>query len=195
MPDKMTPEQRHRCMSHIRSKDTDPEIRVRRELFRRGFRYRLNVRKLPGTPDIVISRCRTAIFINGCFWHGHKGCRLFVMPKSNTDFWVEKIRRNRRRDFVSTTLLEALAWNVITIWECELAPSSFDRTMDSLEARIKANRQCWEEYRHKRRTNREFAAIEHRRQREITQIKEEEIQQMYHIPRRIIELSNREWED
>ncbi|MCM1515732.1 MAG: very short patch repair endonuclease [Paraprevotella sp.] len=188
----MTKEQRHRCMSHIRSKDTKPEIRVRQELYRRGFRYRLNVRKLPGTPDIVISRYRTAIFINGCFWHGHKGCRLFVMPKSNTEFWESKITRNRRRDFIATSMLEALSWNVITIWECELSPRKFKETMDKVESLLATNRKAWEEYRKRRRSDREFAMAERKRQKEVEKIKEDELQGMYHIPQSIIRLSRSE---
>ena len=87
MTDKLTPEQRHRCMSRIRSKNTRPEILVRKFLFAHGFRYRVNVRNLPGTPDIVLRRFKTVIFINGCFWHGHEGCRYYVLPKSNVEFW------------------------------------------------------------------------------------------------------------
>ena len=91
MPDVMTPQQRHDCMSHIRSKNTKPEQLVRQALWHKGFRYRLHVKDLPGKPDIVLPKYKTAIFINGCFWHGHKGCKDFVIPKSNTAFWLEKI--------------------------------------------------------------------------------------------------------
>lgn len=194
MPDKMTKEQRHRCMSHIRSKDTKPEVRVRQELFRRGFRYRLNVKRLPGTPDIVLSRFRTVIFINGCFWHGHKGCSLFTMPKSNVEFWETKIMRNRRRDFVVTTMLEALGWNVITLWECELSPSRLCITMDKAEMQIRQNRESWNEYCQKRREDRAFAKQERMKLREIQKIKEDEIQNMYHIPRYIVSLSRKDSE-
>ena len=93
MADKLTPEQRHRCMASIRSKDTKPEMLVRRYLFARGFRYRVNVKRLPGTPDIVLRKYRTVIFINGCFWHGHEDCPYFVLPKTNTPFWKAKIER------------------------------------------------------------------------------------------------------
>ena len=96
--DKMTKEQRHRCMAAIRGKDTKPEITVRKFLFSRGFRYRLNHPRLPGHPDIVMRKYRTCIFVNGCFWHGHEGCRYYVMPKTNTEFWKAKIERNRTRD-------------------------------------------------------------------------------------------------
>ena len=98
MPDILTPAQRHRCMSHIRSKATKSEITVRKWLWAHGYRYRLNVKSVPGKPDIVMRRYRTAIFVNGCFWHGHEGCRQFVLPKTNTAFWQAKIDRNRERD-------------------------------------------------------------------------------------------------
>ena len=96
MPDILTPQQRHRCMSRIRSKATKPEMAVRRWLWAHGYRYRLNVKSVPGKPDIVMRRYRTAIFVNGCFWHGHEGCSKFVMPKSNTAFWQAKITRTAK---------------------------------------------------------------------------------------------------
>lgn len=96
--DKLNKEQRHRCMSAIKGKDTKPELLVRKFLFSRGFRYRLNHPRLPGHPDIVLRRYRTVIFVNGCFWHGHQGCKYFVLPKTNVEFWNEKIERNRSRD-------------------------------------------------------------------------------------------------
>ena len=120
MADKLTPSQRHRCMSRIRGKDTRPEVLVRRGLHARGFRFRLQDRKLPGKPDITLPRWGVAIMVNGCFWHGHKGCRYATKPKSNIEFWETKIARNRHRDEVTTAHLEALGWTVITIWECEL---------------------------------------------------------------------------
>ena len=98
MTDSFTKSQRSEFMSHIRSKDTGPEILVRKALHRLGYRYRLNVKSLPGTPDIVLPKYRTAIFVNGCFWHGHTGCRYYTVPKSNTDYWKEKVRRNIERD-------------------------------------------------------------------------------------------------
>ena len=96
----MTPEQRHDCMASIHSEDTRPEQAVRRELWHRGYRFRKCVRTLPGTPDIVLPKYRTCIFVNGCFWHGHKGCSKFVMPKTRTEFWENKIARNQERDLV-----------------------------------------------------------------------------------------------
>ena len=115
MPDVMTPEQRSSCMSHIRSKNTKPEILVRKELFSRGFRYRINVSGLPGKPDIVLPKYRTVIFVNGCFWHGHSGCRYFVLPKTNPTFWEQKIRSNQQRDKDDKVILESMGWQVLTI--------------------------------------------------------------------------------
>lgn len=130
--DKMTPEQRRRCMAAIRGKDTKPELLVRKYLFGRGFRYRVNHRRLPGHPDIVLRKYRTVIFVNGCFWHGHDGCRYYSLPKTNTDFWREKIERNIRRDKEERTALSRMGWHSITVWECELKPACRERTLESL---------------------------------------------------------------
>ena len=107
-------------MSRIRGKNTKPEILVRKGLHARGLRFRLHNKKLPGSPDIVLLKYGVAIMVNGCFWHGHKGCRYATRPKSNVEFWEVKIARNRHRDEVTVAHLEALGWYVITIWECEL---------------------------------------------------------------------------
>ena len=130
MADKMTPQQRHKCMSHIRSKDTRPEMLVRRFLWRNGIRYRLYVKSLPGTPDIVIRRLRIAIFINGCFWHGHS-CQK-RLPASNKKFWFNKISNNQQRDIRNKQLLEADGWMVIVIWECQLSARCADETLNKL---------------------------------------------------------------
>ena len=116
MPDVLTPTQRHRCMSHIHSKSTKPEMLVRRWLWAHGYRYRLNVKSVPGNPDIVMRKYRTAIFVNGCFWHGHEGCKQFVLPKTNTDFWQTKIARNRERDQRNYDELMHAGWQVIVLW-------------------------------------------------------------------------------
>lgn len=128
MPDKLTAEQRHKCMSRIRGKDTKPEMKVRKYLYSHGFRYRLHVKRLPGTPDIVIRRLHTIILVNGCFWH-HHDCHLFVMPKSNTQFWQAKIKRNEERDVLTKRECQKLGWNVITLWECQL---NDEQTLKSL---------------------------------------------------------------
>ena len=134
--DKMSEEQRHRCMTSIRGRDTKPELIVRRYLFGRGFRYRLNHPRLPGHPDIVLRKYRTVIFVNGCFWHGHKGCRYFTVPKSNTDFWSAKISRNAERDRSVQQQLAAMGWHCVTVWECQLMPKLRNDTLRALEYTI-----------------------------------------------------------
>ena len=130
--DKLTKEQRHHCMASIRGKNTGPEIMVRKFLFSRGFRYRLNHPRLPGHPDIVMRKSRTCIFVNGCFWHGHDNCRYFVLPKTNTEFWKAKIERNRARDIEEQRKLASMGWHCITVWECQLKPAVRKQTLESL---------------------------------------------------------------
>lgn len=119
-------------MSHIRSKDTRPELAVRCGLWRRRYRFRLNVRSLPGTPDIVLPKYRTAVSVNGCFWHGHQGCRSYTVPKTNTAFWKEKVERNRARDLLDAQRLESIGWSVVTVWECELGKARRRREIAAL---------------------------------------------------------------
>lgn len=139
MSDVLTPTQRHRCMSRIRSKATKPEMAVRRWLWAHGYRYRLNVKSVPGKPDIVMRRYRTAIFVNGCFWHGHEGCGKFVMPKSNTDFWQAKIERNRTRDTRNYEVLLQNGWQVIVLWECQLISAKLEYTMQQTAVALNEN--------------------------------------------------------
>ena len=120
MADTMTPEQRSRCMSAVKGKDTKPEMIVRRYLFSKGLRFRLHVRSLPGNPDIVLPKYKTVVFINGCFWHGHEGCKYYRLPKSNVEFWESKITNNKSRDVQNEIKLKELGWRVIRIWECEI---------------------------------------------------------------------------
>jgi len=127
--DIFTPEKRSEIMSKIRAKNTKPEILVRKFLYSKGFRYRLNVANLPGRPDIVINKYQIAIFIHGCFWHGHKNCKLFKYPKTNSEFWKAKIKSNRIRDLKNYNKLEHKNWNVIVIWGCELKPLKIDDTL------------------------------------------------------------------
>ena len=179
MSDRLSPEQRHRCMSHIRSRNTQPELKVRRWLWNHGYRYRLCVKSVPGSPDIVMRKYRTAIFVNGCFWHGHgvewkmengkwkntmdesspvaerekpycrdamlasetgpqhpKCCKI---PQTNRDFWVNKIRRNQQRDQQNYKDLQDNGWQVLVVWECQLAPKKLEQTMLQVEILLNEN--------------------------------------------------------
>lgn len=118
--DTLTPEQRSLNMSRIHGRDTKPEVIVRKYLFAKGLRYRKNDKRFPGHPDIVFPKYKTVIFVHGCFWHGHEGCRYFRIPSSNVEFWEVKIRRNRERDKKDAAELEKLGWKVITVWECRI---------------------------------------------------------------------------
>ena len=151
MTDKMTPAQRHYCMSRIPGKGTKPELKVRQWLWRHGYRYRLNVKSVPGKPDIVMRRYRTAIFVNGCFWHGHlvqlpvDGCQLIVnsscckIPQTNREFWVNKIKRNQERDQQNYQVLNDNGWQVIVVWECQLTPKCIEETMLRVELMLNEN--------------------------------------------------------
>ena len=154
--DKLTPTQRHLCMSHIHSRDTKPELLVRRWLWSHGYRYRLNVKGVPGKPDIVMRPYHTAIFVNGCFWHGHEvamppvesgefrdesqwiveSSKCCKIPQSNREFWVNKIRRNQERDKQNYRILIDNGWHVIVIWECQLKPSRIKETMLRVETML-----------------------------------------------------------
>ena len=136
MADNHTKDARSKNMSHIRSTNTKPEENVRKYLFSKGFRYRKNVRSLPGCPDIVLAKYKTVIFVNGCFWHKHD-CPRFVWPSSNEDYWIPKIQRNVERDREDQAKLKAEGWNVIIVWECELKKSVFSETMSRVAAEIK----------------------------------------------------------
>ena len=132
MTDSITSTQRHANMAAIHGKDTKPEMVVRRYLWGHGFRYRINHPRLPGKPDIVMRKYRTCIFVNGCCWHGHEGCRYYTIPKTNTEFWVNKVKRNKERDLKVQYELAAMGWHSITIWECELKPVKREATLKSL---------------------------------------------------------------
>lgn len=132
MVDVHTPERRSFNMSRIRNKDTKPEEILRKYLFSKGFRYRKNDSRLPGKPDIVLSKYKTVIFVNGCFWHGHKDCHYFVWPKNNAEFWEKKINENIQRDVRNRQLLSEQGWHVIDIWECELKKNMVQKTLTDL---------------------------------------------------------------
>ena len=123
-------------MSRIRSKDTKPEMIVRKFLHGQGFRYRLHVKDLPGKPDIVLPKYKTVIFIDGCFFHGHKDCKYFVVPKTRTEWWLNKINGNIVNDTKAFTALQVLGWKVLEIWECELKPKTVQKTLINLTSVI-----------------------------------------------------------
>lgn len=138
MADNHTKDVRSKNMSHIRSTNTKPEENVRKYLFSKGFRYRKNVRSLPGSPDIVLPKYKTIIFVNGCFWHKHD-CSRFVWPSSNKEYWIPKILRNVERDNVNQAKLKAAGWNIVIVWECELKKKMFDKTMARVIGEIRSN--------------------------------------------------------
>lgn len=132
MADVHDKETRSYNMSRIKGKDTKPELLVRKYLFSQGFRYRLHDKKLPGKPDIILPKYRTVIFVHGCFWHGHEGCKYFVVPKTRTDWWLEKINNNIVHDKKMDADLDEKGWIVKTIWECELKPDKKPETLEKL---------------------------------------------------------------
>ena len=139
MADVHNKETRSYNMSRIKGKNTKPELLVRKFLFANGFRYRLNKKDLQGNPDLVLPKYKTVIFINGCFWHGHQGCRYFVIPQTRTDWWLEKINGTRLRDQDNIVQLKASRWNVITIWECQLKKQIKQNTLNQLKTEIFQN--------------------------------------------------------
>jgi len=132
MADVHSPEIRSYNMSRIRNKDTKPELIVRRFLYSKGFRYRLHDKNLPGKPDIILPKLKTVISIHGCFWHGHDGCKYFVVPKTRTDWWLNKINGNKQKDIENFNILQNFGWRVIIIFECELRTSNLDDTLNKV---------------------------------------------------------------
>lgn len=137
MADVHSKETRSYNMSRIKGKNTKPEILLRKELFKRGFRYKIHDEKLPGKPDIVLPKYRTVIFVHGCFWHGHDGCRYYTVPKTRTEWWQIKISGNIARDEKVIYDIERLGWKVLTVWECMLKKNLLEDTVDSVSDYIK----------------------------------------------------------
>ena len=177
---------RSQVMSHIRGKNTKPEILVRKELHARGFRFRLHNKKLPGSPDVVLPKYGVAIMVNGCFWHGHKGCRYATKPKSNVEFWEAKIARNRHRDEVTEAHLHALGWHVITIWECELRKNvGLHERLDALAEEIHKAGVALLERKALYKSNRLEAQRKAREMKERQVLLEAEIDALYPIPKKV----------
>ena len=172
MTDRMTSSQRSYNMSRIHSKNTGAEIVVRNRLWRKGFRYRIGTKDLPGSPDIVLPKYRTAIFVHGCFWHGHNGCKYYTVPKTNTDFWVAKLARNKERDQEVWRKLEAKGWYVIIVWECQLKKGKIDETVERVAAEIVKNGEAYQAALEERREVRE----EYRRNQKAKKERERALQ-------------------
>lgn len=193
MADKLNTQQRHHCMSRIRGKDTKPEILVRKGLHARGFRFRLQDRKLPGRPDIVLPKYGVAIMVNGCFWHGHKGCLYATKPKSNIEFWETKIARNKHRDEVTSAHLEALGWTVIVVWECELrGKEKAEARIQTLAEEIRTAGELKKQKEDRRRLSRAAAKREREQMLERQDALEKEIKSMYKLSRKISAISKEE---
>lgn len=135
MADIMTHSERSERMRKIKGKDTKIEVQIRSELFKRGYRFRKNDKRFPGTPDIVIPKYKTVIFINGCFWHHHSGCKLAQVPKAREAFWMEKFQRNKEKDIENIRAIQAMGWQVVTLWECEIK-KHFETTIEKLCEKI-----------------------------------------------------------
>lgn len=134
MADNHSKESRSYNMSRIKAKNTTPEIIVRKFLFHKGFRFRIHAQNLPGKPDIILPKYKTVIFVNGCFWHGHTNCRYFIIPKTRTDWWKNKILRTKSRDIIEHKILKDMGFKVLIIWECQLKKNIATQTLNALEA-------------------------------------------------------------
>ena len=166
MADNHSPAQRHQNMAAIHSSSTKPELLFRRTIWGHGFRYRVNDKRLTGKPDIVLPKYRTIIFIHGCFWHGHKGCKNYTIPKTNTEFWTAKVARNQERDQEVWRQLEAKGWFVIIVWECELKKAVLEETIARVEEEIRQNGEILRQAQDDRRKAREAYRLEQRVRKE-----------------------------
>ena len=171
MPDNHTPAQRHRNMAAIHSASTKPELKLRHSLWHLGFRYRINDKSLPGRPDIVLPKFRTVVFMHGCFWHGHKDCKYYAVPKTNTAFWMAKVARNQERDQEVWRKLEAKGWSVIIVWECQLKKANLEETIDRVAEEIVRNGEDYRAAQEERRKARE----EYRRERMVRKEREQSL--------------------
>ena len=181
MADVLTSDQRHRNMAAIHSSSTKPELKIRRALWHQGFRYRVNVKHLPGSPDIVLPKYHTVIFVHGCFWHGHKGCKYYTVPKTNTEFWTAKVARNQERDQEEWRQLEAKGWYVIIVWECQLKKAVLDETISRVEKEIRQNGEAFRSAQEDRRTAREEYQKKRKAQKARVVMLKAELQDAFHI--------------
>ncbi len=179
MADTMTDAQRHHIMSQVHSASTRPELKLRHALWHLKFRFRVNDKHLPGKPDIVLPKYRTAIFVHGCFWHGHNDCKYASIPKTNTEFWTEKITRNQQRDQDVWRQLEAKGWSVIVVWECELKKDQFQDTIDKVSLTIRNNGKILQQIRDARKEARLQYQAERRQQRQREQLLTIELRQKF----------------
>lgn len=171
----VTSPRRHYIMASVHTKNTKPEVLLRQMLWCLGFRYRVNAKNLPGSPDIVLPKYHTVIFVHGCFWHGHKGCKYYTVPKTNTEFWVAKVARNQERDQEVWRKLEAKGWSVIIVWECELKKGRIDETVERVAAEIRQNGDEFHAAQEERRRAREKYLKEQKTRREKESLLMEEI--------------------
>ena len=165
-------------MAAIHSSSTKPELKLRRALWRLGFRYRINEKHLPGKPDIVLPKYRTVVFIHGCFWHGHKDCKNYTVPKTNTEFWTAKVARNKERDQEVWRKLEAKGWSVVIVWECQLKKVNLDDTVARVSAEIVRNGEAYRAAQKERRKAREEYLQERKAQKEREQSLLEEVKSL-----------------
>ena len=178
MADNLTTTQRHQNMAAIHSTNTSPELLFRRSLWQLGFRYRINDKRLPGSPDIVLPKYRTVVFVHGCFWHGHKDCKYYTVPKTNTSYWVAKVARNKERDQEVWRKLETKGWNVIIVWECQLKNGHFDETAERVVTEIMKNGEACRLERERRRKSQEEYRKDQKARKETRRFLMEEIAQV-----------------
>ncbi len=178
MSDNHTPEQRHRNMAAVHSASTKPEMKLRRALWRQGLRYRVNDKRLPGKPDIVLPKYHTVVFVHGCFWHGHKDCKYYTVPETNKEFWVAKVARNQKRDQEVWRKLEAKGWSVVIVWECQLKKANLDATVARVAEEIVQNGEAYRAAQEERRKVREEYRQERMARKEREQYLLEEVKSL-----------------
>mgnify|MGYP002857179839 FL=1 len=166
-------------MAAIHSASTKPELLLRRALWHLGFRYRVNDKRLPGSPDIVLPKFRTVVFVHGCFWHGHKDCKNYTVPKTNTDFWTAKVAKNQQRDQDTWRQLEAKGWSVIIVWECELKKDRLRETVEATASAIRRNGEFLRSAQEDRRKAREEYRLTRREKKLHEEIIKQEIKDLF----------------